>query len=82
VDTPRQNAGRSPSPGAERMRRVRHLRRRGAVVVHFVIGADAIQTLIEPGWLDPSYRVDRNAVTCAVIDLVTRALANRIMASG
>jgi hypothetical protein len=45
------------------MRHARHLRRRGVVVARFVIGDDAIQTLIEPGWLDPSYRVDRDAVT-------------------
>jgi hypothetical protein len=71
-----------PTPGAVRMRRLRSLKRQGAVAVAFVIGSDAIQTLIELGWLDPERRGDRDAVRSAVILLATRALALRIRPEG
>ena len=37
----------APSPGAERMRRHRELRRQGAINITLLIGADAVQPLTE-----------------------------------
>jgi hypothetical protein len=67
-----------PTPGAVRMRRHRSLKRQGAVAVDCVVGADAVQSLIELGWLDPEHRGDRGAVAGAIVALATRALALRI----
>lgn len=64
----------APSPGAERMRRHRWLRQQGAVNVSFLIGADAVQRLIEIGWLAPGDRGNRDAVTSAVVRLAGHAL--------
>jgi hypothetical protein len=64
----------APSPGAERMRRHRWLRQQGAVNVSFLIGADAVQRLIELGWLAPAKRTNREAVTSAVVGLAAQAL--------
>jgi hypothetical protein len=63
----------APSPGAERMRRHRWLRQQGAVHVSFLIGADAVQRLIEIGWLAPADRGNRDAVTSAVVRLAAHA---------
>jgi hypothetical protein len=68
--------------GTARMRRHRSLKRQGAVAVDFVIGADAVQSLIELGWLDPARRGDRDAVRSAIIRLAARALALRIPPGG
>ena len=65
---------RSLSPGAERMRRHRWLRRQSAINVNFLIGADAVQRLIKLGWLPPAERVNRAAVTSVVVRLATQAL--------
>ncbi len=70
------------SPGAARMRRHRSLKRQGAVAVDFVVGADAVRSLIELGWLDPEHRSDRDAVRSAIIRLAARALALRIPPGG
>ena len=67
----------APSPGAERMRRHRWLRRQGAVNVNFVIGADAVQRLINLGWLPSAERANRDAVTSAVVRLAAHALGLR-----
>ena len=64
------------------MRRHRWLKRHGAVAVDFVIGAVAVRSLIELGWLDPQRRGERDSVRSAVIRLATRALALRIRADG
>ena len=69
-----------PSSGALRMRRARHRKSQGAVMVNFLIGADAIETLIELGWLDPEHRSDRDAARSAIIRLAARALASRLAA--
>jgi hypothetical protein len=66
------------SPGAERMRRHRWLQQQGAVNINILIGADAVQRLIELGWLAPADRCNRDAVIAAVIGLATRALAMRV----
>jgi hypothetical protein len=71
-----------PTPGAVRMRRHRPLTRQGAVAVDFVIGADAVQSLIELGWLDPGRRDDRGDVAGAIVVLAARALALRLRPSG
>jgi hypothetical protein len=71
-----------PSPGALRMRRARHRKSQGAVMVNFLIGADAIQTLIKLGWLDPARRGDREAVTGAIVALAACALALRLRPGG
>jgi hypothetical protein len=71
-----------PSAGAERMRRARHRKRQGGVMVNFLIGADAIETLIELGWLDPERRGDRNGVAGAIVGLATRTLALRTRPGG
>jgi hypothetical protein len=71
-----------PTPGALRMRRHRALKQQGAVAVDFVIGADAVQFLVELGWLDPDRRGDRGAVTGAIVALATRTLALRIRPGG
>jgi hypothetical protein len=62
------------SPGAERMRRHRWLRRQGAVNINLLIGADAVQHLTELGWLAPGRRTNRDAVTTAVVRLAAHAL--------
>jgi len=64
----------APSPGVERMRRHRWLRRQGAVNINFLIGADAVERLIKLGWLAPAERANRDAVTSAVVRLATHAL--------
>jgi len=64
----------APSPGAERMRRHRWLRRQGAVNINLLIGADAVQRLAELGWLAPAKRTNRDAVTSAVVRLAAHAL--------
>jgi hypothetical protein len=68
--------------GAARMRRHRSLKRQGGVAVNFVVGADAVRSLIELGWLDPARRSDREAVTGAIVALATRALALRLRPAG
>jgi hypothetical protein len=64
------------------MRRHRSLKRQGAIAVDFVVGADAVRSLIELGWLDPEHRGDRDAVRSAIIRLAARALALRIPSGG
>ena len=64
----------APSPGAERMRRHRWLRRQGAVNINILFGGDAVQRLTELGWLDSDRRADRAAVTTAVVRLAAHAL--------
>jgi hypothetical protein len=64
------------------MRRYRALKQQGAIAVDFVIGADAVRSLIELGWLDPDSRSDREAVQSAVIRLAALALALRIRPGG
>jgi hypothetical protein len=64
----------APSPGAERMRRHRELRRQGAVNINLLVGADAVQRLTELGWLAPTDRANRDAVTSAVVRLAAHAL--------
>jgi hypothetical protein len=66
------------SRSAARICLARHRKRQGAVVVDFLIGADAIPSMIELGWLDPAARGNRDAVADAIISLTTRALALRI----
>jgi hypothetical protein len=61
------------SRSAAGMRRARHRKRQGAVMVTFLIGSDAIETLIELGWLDPGHRNDRGAVAGAVVALAAGA---------
>jgi hypothetical protein len=70
------------SRSAERMRRARNRKRQGAAMVNFLIGADAVRSLIELGWLVPERRGDRDAVRSAVIQLAARALALRIRPGG
>lgn len=67
-------APEAPSPGAERMRRHRWLRQQGAVNINLLIGADAVQRLIELGWLAPADSTKRGAVTTAVVRLAADAL--------
>jgi hypothetical protein len=78
VTTDLRIATATPSPGAERMRRHRWLKRQGAVNINLFVGADAIQTLIELCWLDPAARGTADAVVAAVIDLATVSLALRV----
>ena len=68
----------TPTPGAVRMRRYRSLKRQGAVAVDLVIGADAIRSMIELGWLDPAARGNRDTVAGAIVALAARTLALRI----
>jgi hypothetical protein len=68
------NAIEAPSPGGERMRRHRWLRRQGAVNINLIIGADAVQRLTEKGWLARADRGNRDAVTSAVVRLAAHAL--------
>ena len=51
-------------------------------MVNFLIGADAIETLIELGWLDPEDRGDRDAVTSSIVQLAARGLAMRTRPGG
>lgn len=58
---------------AERMRRLRARRRKGAIVTHPVpVSAPAIETLINGGLLDAWDADDREAVTEAVETLLER----------
>lgn len=74
VMTNRSIATEAPSPGAERMRRHRWLRRQGAIHVSFLVGADAIASLVELGWLASADRANRDAVRGAVVRVATHAL--------
>ena len=56
-----------PSAAALRMRRHRQLREAGAVLVQFVVAPDAVQRLVNSGWLTESEREDRDAVTTALV---------------
>ena len=67
-------ATEAPSPGAERMRRHRWLRRQGAVNISILLGADAVQRLTELRWLASADRANPAAVTSAVVRLAAHAL--------
>ena len=62
------------SASAERKRRSRALRKHGAVLVRFEVGADAIEQLVAQGWLDEANRLDPEWVASALIILVAEAL--------
>jgi hypothetical protein len=64
----------APSPSAERMRRHRWPRQQGAVNISLLVGADAVQRLTELGWLAPTKRTNRDAVTTALVRLAAHAL--------
>jgi hypothetical protein len=75
-------SGAEPSPGALRMRRARERKRQGAVTIDFLVDADAIQNMIEFGWLDPARRGNRAAGARAIVSLAARALALRTRSNG
>ena len=60
--------------GAERMRRSRQVQQVGAYHVNFIIGQDARMRLIEAGWLRRADRDDKQAITAAVVECLTKAL--------
>jgi hypothetical protein len=64
------------SPEAERQRRSRERRRRGAMVVQVVIGPAAIRDLILLGWLRDAERTDRQAVRDALVRFAKSALGH------
>ena len=62
------------SADAERQRRHRERRRRGAMPVQLVLGPVAINLLIQLGWLRASDRADREAVRDALVEFARWAL--------
>ena len=62
------------SPEAQRQRRSRERRRRGAVVGQVVIGPAAIRDLTRLGWLCDAERTDRQAVRDAFVRFAKSAL--------
>jgi hypothetical protein len=66
------------SPAAERTRKCRDRRKRGGVLIEFEIVGTALDALIELGWLPANSRVDKSAITTALIELADRALAVRL----
>jgi hypothetical protein len=63
-----------PSPGAERMRRLRDRRRQGRICFMTELEPWAIRGLVELGWLHPSYRDNHDAVLDAFRRFVEFAL--------
>lgn len=66
------------SPSAERTRRWRRKRKRGAVVVSFDVAPDVTAKLIRSGWLDEIKRGDKKAIAIALIELAEKAAALEI----
>jgi len=64
------------SPEAQRQRRSRERRRRGAMVVQLVIGPAAIRDLIVLGWLRDGERTDRQAVRDAFVRFARSTLGH------
>jgi hypothetical protein len=54
------------SPGAERMRRSRKLRRKGLRIVRFAVRDTEVNALVSHGLLDPTDREDRAAIARAL----------------
>ena len=67
----------SPSPGADRMRRLRERRRRGTMCFMFELHPAAISGLVELRWLAASRRDDRTAVLDAFRRFVAFALVTQ-----
>ena len=65
-------------PSLERTRRYRQRKQTGAVVVGFEIEPDAIPALVDLAWLPADEAADPGAVTAALLDLASKALANRL----
>jgi hypothetical protein len=65
---------RSPSPGAERMRRFRRRRRNGMQPVRVQLGAADIDALIAKGYLNPKRRDAPSAVAEAADGFISDAL--------
>ena len=59
-----------PTSSAERQRRHRERKRRGAAVYQVEVAQEAKGGLIEGGWLDEAEARDRKSVTAALEDLI------------
>jgi hypothetical protein len=66
-----------PSPGAERMRRLRERRRQGKVCFIFELDPRAISGLVELRWLPASQQDDHTAVINAFRGFVRYALVTQ-----
>jgi hypothetical protein len=64
------------SPAAERQRRCRERRQRGAMVLQIVISPASISDLIRLGWLHHSELADREAVRDAFVRFARRVLGH------
>jgi hypothetical protein len=67
-------SSRPLSSEAERQRRCRERRQRGAMPVQLVLGPAAIHDLVRLGWLRHSDRTDRQAVRDAFIRFARASL--------
>jgi hypothetical protein len=67
------------SPGAERTRRWREKREQGVIVVSVDVAPGLTDKLLHLGWLDPAARLDKRAISTALIDLVNRAIELEVM---
>jgi hypothetical protein len=76
IESYRQTDIAASRPEAQRQRRSRERRRRGAMVVQVVIGPAAIRDLIRLGWLRDGERTDRQAVRDAFVRFAKWALGH------
>jgi hypothetical protein len=65
---------RSPSPAAQRMRRLRKRRRNKVRYMRILMLETEIDALIRKGFLDEGHRHNRAAVESAIYDLISQAL--------
>ena len=71
----------APSPAAARMRRSRQRARHGDVIVSVEVGPNMTADLADLGWLPAPDRVDKDAVTRALTELIERAIRARVAPS-
>ena len=73
---------RSPSPAAERMRRLRARRVRGARIIAVEVDVDLLEILEELGLVGPDEVGDSGALSFALLMLLTEAAEARRSHSG
>jgi hypothetical protein len=71
---PRRRSRTATASSAERMRRCRDRRRRGAVRISFEVAGAALDDLVALDYLDPDDRRDPDAVGAAVAGLLAETL--------
>jgi hypothetical protein len=71
----------APSPAAARMRRSRQRVRHGDVIVSLEVGPKVTADLVDLGWLAARDRLDKDALTHALTELVERAIRAHVTPS-